>query len=68
MNPRFHSSAFEGNLRSVRNEIVEVVMRHFFSQHPVVVPKKNKFTTLNKSEKTLEDIQCEEAILEAFGK
>lgn len=30
-NPRMHSSAFADNLRSVRNEAIEIVMGHSFS-------------------------------------
>lgn len=67
-NPRMHSIAFADNLRSVRDEIVETVMRHFFREHPAI-QKENKNTILHQSTmKTEEDIQCEEAMIEAFGK
>ena len=33
INPRNHSTGFSDNLRSVRSETVDVVMRHFFASH-----------------------------------
>ena len=67
-NPKMYSSGFEDNLRSVKNETVEVVMKHFFSEHPAV--KLSDETSINhySSKETQEDIQCEEALMEAFGK
>jgi hypothetical protein len=67
-NPRMHSTAFADNLRSVRDESVEVVMRHFFSEHSVLLEKANNLGSNGSSCKTLEDVQCEEALMEAFGK
>lgn len=32
-NPRLHSTAFADNLRSIRPEVVDIVMRHFFDEH-----------------------------------
>ena len=67
-NPRMHSSAFSDNLRSVRDETVEVVMSHFFSEHPAINLKKNSAISPPDARKTNEDIQCEEALMEAFSK
>jgi len=68
-NPRMHSSAFSDNLRSVRDETVETVMKHFFEEHPAVLQREIVSSPLlHSSEKTKEDIQCEEALSEAFGK
>lgn len=67
-NPRLHSTSFEENLRSVRPEAVEMVMRHFFAEHPVIAREETK--TKKKRAKTKKEagqVQCEEAILEAFG-
>ena len=64
-NPRLCSASFDDNLRSVRPEAVETVMNHFFAQHPVI-SKKNKQPDTTHSSK--DDVLCEEAILEAFGK
>ena len=70
-NPRLHSTAFTDNLRSVRKESVEVVMKHFFREH---APNASKFIPQNKSgdiyDRFLseENLQCEEAILEEFGR
>ena len=66
-NPRMHSTSFADNLRSVRDETVETVMKHFFREHPAL-KKKNFPTPSQLSVQSKEDIQCEEAILEAFGK
>lgn len=60
-NPRLHSTSFADNLRSVREEAVENVMRHFFREHPPLVSHQ---TTPHDA--VDEDIQCEEALLEAF--
>ena len=60
-----HSSAFSDNLRSVRDENVEIIMRHFFKEHPAVL--QGEKSSSHSSGKTKEDVQCEEALLEAFG-
>jgi hypothetical protein len=66
-NPRMHSSAFSTNLRSVRDETVETVMKHFFSEHSVI--KTTKESRRNEQLKNeIEDVQCEEAIIEVFGR
>ena len=66
-NPRLHSSSFEANLRSVRNESVEIVMKQFFNEHPPIIrTKEGKHKTTNR--KRTQEIQCEEALLEVFGR
>ena len=67
-NPRMHSSAFADNLRSVRDETVEIVMIHFFAEHSVVRRNAGKEFTRANSLNAHEELQCEEAILEVFGK
>ena len=68
-NPRLHSSGFQGNLRSVRNETVQTVMRHFSAEHPAIqMQKKVDNNSINSKSYRNTDIQCEEALLEAFGK
>lgn len=67
-NPRMHSSAFADNLRTVRDETVQTVMRHFFAEHPIIKGNIEKNDSPQPPIKTTEDVQCEEAILEAFGK
>ena len=68
-NPRLHSSGFQDNLRSVRNETVQMVMRHFSAEHPAIqIQKKVDNNSINSSSHRKADIQCEEALLEAFGK
>lgn len=59
-NPRLHSSAYADNLRSVRDETVDTVMRHFFSEHPALI------STIDSDERSL-DLQCEEALIDAFS-
>ena len=66
-NPRMHSSTFADNLRSVRAETVETVMRHFFAEHPIINANTEKNDSFKLSKKDKGDVQCEEAILEAFG-
>lgn len=58
---------YENNLRSIRTEGVNTVMKLFFSQHdlassPEHINAKNNIENMNE-----EDVQCEEALLEAFG-
>lgn len=66
-NPRMHSVAFADNLRSVRDETVENAMRHFFKEHPMIRVNKTQQILSQSAKKSLEDIQCEEALLEAFS-
>ena len=67
-NPRLHSSAFADNLRSVRDETVEVVMRHFFSQHPVIQNTVSASSSPKLLNNVRDDLQCEEALMGAFNK
>lgn len=68
-NPRLHSTSFEENLRSVRPEAVTTVMRHFFAEHPVMTEQKDKTGSKKKAKRSSSDgnVQCEDALLEAFG-
>jgi len=66
-NPRLHSTTFKENLRSVRDETVRMVMKHFSMEHPPIEKEKQVEKNLINNTKSLEDIQCEEEILEAFG-
>ena len=65
-NPRLHATAFASNLRSIRDETVDIVMRHFFSEH---APSKTKNPSPNPEDMHLvrDMIQCEEAIMETFA-
>ena len=66
-NPRMHSSIFADNLRSVRDETVETVMRHFFAEHAIPIdPSDNKDRLQQEPSSVDQDIQCEEALLEVF--
>lgn len=66
-NPKMRYNSFSENLRSVNNEAVQIVMSHFFDQHPAV-KEINKFPSRKTTNKTRSgSIQCEEALLEAFG-
>ena len=67
-NPRIHSSGFADNLRSVRDETVETVMRHFFVEHPVLKSSQKMPCSEMPRPKNQDNIQCEEALMEAFGK
>ena len=68
-NPRLQFSTFKDNLRSVRDETVMMVMKYFAREHPPIQRKNKVNQNLeNKNIKTLEDVQCEEALLEAFKK
>ena len=65
-NPRLHSTSFEANLRSIRYETVDMVMQHFFSEHPPI--NKHRRATNNENEALKREvIQCEEAIMENFA-
>jgi hypothetical protein len=70
--PSSHGSFYESNLRSVRPAGVETVMRSFFTEHPPVKadtsPPQGSDETTDSSSRTRSDIQCEEALLEAFAK
>lgn len=67
-NPAARGIYYANNLRSITNEGVEIVMKAFFNQHQ----KQTLKTKSNNKEVEVDlienDIECEEAILEAFGK
>jgi hypothetical protein len=67
-NPALRSNAFDENLRSVRKDAVDVVMRHFFSEHAQLGPsfgKKEIPADASIADDTI--VQCEESLLGAFG-
>ena len=69
VNPRMHSTGFSDDLRSVRDETVEMVMKHFFASHPIVKSsKKRSSTNINQDQDYAGAVKCEEEILEVFGK
>ena len=65
---------YDANLRSVRSEGVETVMRVFFSEHQPAdapIPKKTQAKPSEDTETVAEaeeDVQCEDALLDAFRK
>ena len=63
-----HSTAFSDNLRSVRDEAIQTVMNHFFSEHPVIERETHNSSKNKLQDKINNDIQCEESLIEAFGK
>lgn len=65
-NPRLHASSFADNLRSVTDEAVDNVMRHFFAEHPVIKKSEEGVTASPSRSNSLENAQCEEELLEAF--
>ena len=68
-NPRNHSTGFSDNLRSVRNETVEVVMKHFFASHSIIKSTKESFFgTINYDKAESDGVECEEELLEVFGR
>lgn len=66
-NPRMHSTGFSENLRSVRDETVDTVMKHFFAEHPAIQGKINNPMSSQLTSKARENVQCEEALMEAFS-
>lgn len=66
-NPAARGTFFESNLRSVMTEGVEVVMNAFFAAHP---PRLRKEETGPRPTEVPanEDVQCDEQMLEAFGR
>ena len=67
-NPRLHSSSYGHNLRSVREESVAYVMKHFFEQHPPIANQNTNAYVDQQRKDSLSDLQCEEALLDAFSK
>ena len=63
MNPKWQSTAFAPNLRSVREETVEVVMEHFFAEHQPL-PSRVSGEELERMP-SQEDIYCEESMIKA---
>ena len=74
-NPSARSAFYQDNLRSVRPEGVEVVMSHFFSSLPPSLRRDKpadssmeaREPSSNESSADDDNIQCEEALLEAFA-
>lgn len=71
-NPAARGIFFASNLRSVTPEGVEVVMRVFFGQHrpgqTMALPDQPRAVApVRGAPAPAEDVQCEEAMLEAFG-
>ena len=67
-NPRMHSTAFVDNLRSVRNEAVEIVMKHFFLEHARL--QLSMETQVFRQDASVANdmlVQCEESLIGAFG-
>lgn len=64
-NPRLRSYGYSENLRTVTDETVENVMRRFFAVHAPVGPAPEVSAT--ESEGLKAEVQCEDALLEAFG-
>lgn len=67
-NPRLHSSSYSHNLRTVREEKVDSVMKHFFEQHPPIFTQNKNAYVEQQRKDSLSDLQCEEALLDAFSK
>lgn len=64
-NPKARGMFFEDNLRSVRKEGVETVMKTFFLEHPAMAVDPT--TTIDDTpDKDENDVQCEDALLEEF--
>lgn len=66
-NQAARSAFYDSNLRTVRKDGVESVMRVFFNQHPKLMSKVTSVKN-GETEMTEDDIQCEEAVLGAFAK
>lgn len=64
-NPAARGVFFAANLRSVTAEGVEVVMRQFFAAHPPAAPPPAARAAARAA---AEEVQCEEALLEAFAR
>lgn len=67
-NPAGRSTFFASNLRSVAPEGVAVVMKEFFASHPPITDDNAPEAATQAERKSEQDVQCEEALLEAFGK
>ena len=60
-NPMLNSIAFESNYRSVKPQIVDVVMNHMFKEH---LPPRRDNSELSPE---VTDVLCEEMLLEEFA-
>ena len=60
-NPKMHSSAYSNNLRSIKDETVEIVMSHFFVQH------KKLLSPIDETSQEKIDILCEEELLDLLA-
>jgi hypothetical protein len=69
-NPASRYMFYDSNLRTVRPEGVNAVMKIFFSEHkPFILPKNiNQININNNLEDENNSVVCEERLLEAFGK
>jgi hypothetical protein len=67
-NPRMHSIAFSDNLRSIRDETVQNVMKHFFREHPRVSDSSDQVSLNLLGNDTDDGVVCEEELLSAFAK
>lgn len=74
-NPRLHSTSYSENLRNIRPQAVENVMNHFFASYNTNKIKNHKpnqespatvYSPIQAKDDTL--VQCEDQLLEAFGK
>jgi len=67
-NPANRSTFFKENLRTVHNDAVEIVMKHFFASHAEADPHtaEPEAEVYPISEEL--DVQCDEYILESFRK
>jgi len=66
-NPRLHSTSYMANLRSVREVAVANAMRHFFDEHG---SNKKQYSLKSRdalNADTRDELQCEEALNDAFG-
>ena len=59
--PKLITNAYQENLRTIKQETVEIVMDHFSREHPSLNSSKS-------NDITAEDITCEEELLETFSK
>ena len=69
-NPKLASSGFKDDFRTVKNETVEIVMRHFFkdfTNHKKCVDIK-KISNSKVENENEEDVICEDQLLEEFSK
>lgn len=71
-NQTAQAAFYASNYRSIKQEGVNTVMKTFFSEHGETTEKPITYKELTQSsmdiEEPEEDIQCEEALLEAFAK